>query len=178
MVFETTFLPPEWGEITFTADWWRIEQSNVIGIFGDDNHILLDYVRRVTGQNGGFNPAVVRETRPCARTTPFYAGSGIANPVPGDILFVDDNYINLDERTVQGWDFGLYYDLDDTPLGDFSFRINAAFLDKFFQSVSRGWTRKSTRRRRRRHPLCNSPWAGRAIWCAASAGRSGASRVR
>jgi hypothetical protein len=37
---------------------------------------------------------------------------------------------------VQGIDLGLYYELDDTPIGDFSFRINAAFLDKFFQSVS------------------------------------------
>ena len=63
-----------------------------------------------------------------------FTGTGLA-PV-GDIQFVDDNYLNLDERTVQGWDFGLYYDLDDTPLGDFSFRINAAFLDKFFQGVS------------------------------------------
>ena len=50
-VFESTFLPPEYGEITFTADWWRIEQSNVVGIFGDDNHILLDYVLRLQGQN-------------------------------------------------------------------------------------------------------------------------------
>jgi iron complex outermembrane receptor protein len=134
MVFESTFLPPEWGEITFTADWWRIEQSNVIGIFGDDNHILLDYVRRVTGENGGSNPAVVRNTTIDSDDATFFAGSGIA--APGDILFVNDNYINLDERAVQGWDFGLYYDLDDTPVGDFSFRINAAFLDKFFQGVS------------------------------------------
>jgi iron complex outermembrane receptor protein len=133
-VFEPSFLSPEWGEISFTADWWRIEQTNVIGIFGDDNHILLDYVRRLTGQNGGSNPAVVRNTALDPDDNTFYAGSGITNP--GDILFVDDNYINLDERAVQGWDFGLYYDLDDTPLGDFSFRINAAFLDKFFQSVS------------------------------------------
>jgi iron complex outermembrane receptor protein len=130
MVFESTFLPSEWGELTFTADWWRVEQSNVIGIFGDDNHILLDYVLRL---NGGANPAVVRAT-PDADDIAAFAGTGL-DPV-GDILMVDDNYLNLDERTVQGWDFGLYYDLNDTPVGDFSFRINAAFLDKFFQGVS------------------------------------------
>ncbi|MEY2758933.1 MAG: hypothetical protein RIR33_2711 [Pseudomonadota bacterium] len=129
-VFESTFLPAEWGEITFTADWWRIEQSNVIGIFGDDNHILLDYVLRLNGET---NPAVVRAA-PTADDIAAFQGTGLA-PV-GDILFVEDNYLNLDERTVQGWDFGLYYDLDDTPLGDFSFRINAALLDKFFQGVS------------------------------------------
>jgi iron complex outermembrane recepter protein len=130
MVFESTFIPEEWGKITFTADWWRIEQSNVVGIFGDDNHILLDYVLRL---NGGSNPAVVRAA-PTPQDDAAFAGTGLT-PV-GDIQFVDDNYLNLDERTVQGWDFGLYYDLDDTPLGDFSFRINAAFLDKFFQGVS------------------------------------------
>ncbi len=129
-VFESTFLPPELGLITFTADWWRIEQENVVGIFGDNNQILLDYVLRL---NGDSNPAVVRAA-PDADDTAAFAGTGLA-PV-GDILFVDDNYLNLDERAVQGWDFGLYYDLDDTPLGDFSFRINAAFLDKFFQGVS------------------------------------------
>jgi iron complex outermembrane recepter protein len=134
MVLESTFIPEEWGRITFTADWWRIEQTNVIGIFGDDNQILLDYVRRVTGQNGGSNPAVVRNPVADAEDITFFQGSGIT--APGDILFVDDNYLNLDERAVQGWDFGLYYDLDDTPLGDFAFRINAALLDKFFQSVS------------------------------------------
>ena len=53
-----------------------------------------------------------------------------------DILFVNDTYLNLDKRTVQGLDLGLYYDLDDTPVGNFSFRVNAALLDKFFQGVS------------------------------------------
>jgi hypothetical protein len=130
MVFESTFIPEEYGRITFTADWWRIEQENVVGIFGDNNQILLDYVLRLTG---GSNPAVVRAA-PDAGDDAAFAGTGLT-PV-GDILFVDDNYLNLDERTVQGWDFGLYYDLDDTPIGDFSFRINAAFLDKFFQGVS------------------------------------------
>jgi hypothetical protein len=130
MVLESAFLPEEYGKVTFTADWWRIEQSNVVGIFGDDNHILLDYVLRLDGQS---NPAVVRAA-PDAQDIIDFQGTGLA-PV-GDILFVNDNYLNLDERAVQGWDFGLYYDLDDTPLGDFSFRINAAFLDKFFQGVS------------------------------------------
>jgi len=129
-VLESTFVPAEWGKVSFTADWWRIEQENVVGIFGDDNHILLDYVLRL---NGGSNSAVVRAA-PDADDIAAFAGTGIA-PV-GDILFVNDNYLNLDKRTVQGLDLGLYYDLDDTPVGNFSFRVNAALLDKFFQGVS------------------------------------------
>jgi iron complex outermembrane recepter protein len=140
MVFESTMLPPDYGKITFTADWWRIEQSSVVGIFGDENHVLLDYVLRTRpGCNVSplpatcFNPAVVRNA-PDAQDQLDFNNTGIQ--AVGDIRFVNDNYLNLDERAVQGWDFGLYYDLDDTPAGDFSFRFNAAFLDKFFQGVS------------------------------------------
>ena len=130
LVFESTFIPQVWGKVTLTADWWRIQQENVVGIFGDDNQILLDYVQRLSG---GSNPAVVRAA-PDAGDIAAFAGTGLT-PV-GDILFVDDNYLNLDKRTVQGLDLGLYYDLFETPVGDFSFRINAAYLDKFFQGVS------------------------------------------
>ncbi len=129
-VFDGTFLPPDLGKVSFTADWWRIEQDNVVGIFGDGNQILLDYVMRL---NGSSNPAVVRAA-PDADDTAAFAGTQLAPA--GDILFVDDNYLNLDSRTVQGWDFGLYYDLDGTAFGDFSFRFNAALLDKFYQGVS------------------------------------------
>ena len=72
MVFESTFMPEEWGKVTFTADWWRIEQEKVVGIFGDDNHILLDYVLRL---NGGSNPAVVRAA-PDADDIAAFAGNG------------------------------------------------------------------------------------------------------
>lgn len=130
VVLESTFLPEEFGKVTFTADWWRVEQDQVVGIFGDDNQILLDYVLRL---NGGSNPAVVRAA-PDADDLAAFNGTGLTPA--GGILYVDDKYLNLDARTVQGWDFGLYYDLEDTPIGDFQFRINAALLDKFFQGVS------------------------------------------
>ena len=94
LVLESTFMPEEWGKVTFTADWWRIQQENVVGIFGDDNQILLDYVMRLSGSS---NPAVVRAA-PDAGDIAAFAGTGLT-PV-GDILFVDDNYLNLDKRTV------------------------------------------------------------------------------
>ncbi len=129
-VFEPDFIPSEWGSFTFTADWWRVEQENVIGIFGDLNHVLLDYVLRL---DGGSNPAVLRAA-PDADDILAFQGTGLT--AVGDIIMVDDNYLNLDQRTVEGVDLGFYYNLDGTPIGDFSFRINAAYLDKFFQDVS------------------------------------------
>jgi hypothetical protein len=131
-VLESIFLPQQFGRITFTADWWRIRQTDVVGVFGDDNHILLDYVLRLNGSATG-DPAVHRAT-PDTQDVADFAGTGLA-PV-GDILFVDDNYLNLDQREARGIDLGLYYDLNDTPLGEWNFRINGAFLDKFFQDVS------------------------------------------
>ena len=130
MVFESSYLPEEYGKLTFTADWWRIEQNNAVGIVGDDNAILLDYLLRLQGVPGG-NPLVVRRA-PDAQQISDFAGTGLA-PV-GSILFVRDDYLNMDQRTAQGWDFGLYYDLNDTPVGNFAFRVNAALLDKFYQS--------------------------------------------
>lgn len=46
---------------------------------------------------------------------------------------VIDNYTNLSPRTVEGVDFGLYYELQDSPAGDFSVKLNAAQLYEFFQ---------------------------------------------
>lgn len=130
MVFESSFLPEEYGKLTFTADWWRIEQTNAVGIVGDDNAILLDYLLRLQGVPSG-NPLVVRRAADAQQIADF-TGTGLA-PV-GSILFVRDDYLNMDQRTAQGWDFGLYYDLNDTPVGNFAFRVNAALLDKFYQS--------------------------------------------
>ena len=139
-VLESTFLPPEWGEITFTADWWNIKQEGVIGTFGDANQILLDYVRRTApGCNVSplpascTNPAVVRAA-PTPEDTAAFTAAGI-QPV-GAIQFVQDNYLNSLPREAEGVDLGVYYKLDGTPLGDFSFRINGAYLAKFFQQVS------------------------------------------
>ncbi len=110
---------------TFTVDWWDIEQTDVVGIFGGANHVALDYALRVAGSS---NPGVVRAD-PTVDQIAFFAGTGI-DPV-GDILFIKDTYINLLPRSFQGVDFGLYYDLMDTPLGDFKFKINASKLKQF-----------------------------------------------
>jgi hypothetical protein len=109
-VIQSTFLPPAYGEVTFTADWWRIKQSNVIGIFGDDNQILLDYALRA---QGSFNPAVVRAT-PTADDITAATGTGL-DPV-GDILYVTTTEPVPRSRR-RRW---LYYDLT-IAFGDFGF---------------------------------------------------------
>ncbi|MCW4463199.1 TonB-dependent receptor [Sphingomonas sp. BT-65] len=115
------------GRLTFTADYWEIRQKNVIGLFGDTNALILDYLLRLSGSS---NPNVQR-TAPTQADIDAVAGTGIA-PV-GRIIQVIDNYTNLTPRTVRGYDLGVYYQVKDTGIGDFSVRVNAARLLEFYQ---------------------------------------------
>jgi iron complex outermembrane receptor protein len=124
VVFSPEFIPG----LTFTADYWEVEQRGIVGLFGTQNHIALDLLLR---QQGSFNPAVVRDD-PDQDTLDLFAGTSLTPA--GEINFVADQYTNLDQRKVSGYDFGVYYDIEDTAWGDFRFRFNAANLETFFQS--------------------------------------------
>ncbi|WP_375284272.1 TonB-dependent receptor [Marinicauda pacifica] len=130
VVFDAFFVPEQWGSFQFTADYWSIEQEDVVGIFGDDNHLVLDYLLRTRGQS---NPAVVREA-PTAQDIAAFQGTGL-EPV-GQIRFVEDNYTNLLPRTAEGIDYAFFYDLDDTRWGDFSLNVNVAQLLTFEQNIA------------------------------------------
>ena len=120
---------PEGSGLTFTVDYWKIKQTDVVGIFGDQNQISLDYLLRLQGSS---NPNVVRDT-PDATQIALYTAAGLTPA--GDILSVTDDYVNLNPRQASGLDFGLYYDFE-TNFGDFSFSANAAHLLDFFQDPS------------------------------------------
>ncbi|MEA1013926.1 TonB-dependent receptor domain-containing protein [Sphingosinicella sp. LY1275] len=123
-------LPDAFGRLTLTADFWQIKQKDLIGIFGDNNALTLDYLMRA---EGSFNPNVVRAD-PTPDEIALFDGTGLA-PV-GRVMHVADHYMNLNPRTVQGVDVGAYYRLRETPIGTFSFRVNAAHLLKFYQEPS------------------------------------------
>ena len=120
--------------LTITVDYWSIEKDDTIGLFGEENHTVLDLVLRI--QNGlsncgSFlgNPAVVR----VAAEDDEIAIQEAAGICPaGAIKYIDDNYLNLDTRTLEGHDIAIYYNLD-TNWGDFDFRYLGAYTDKFEQ---------------------------------------------
>lgn len=124
VVLTPSFVPG----LTLTADYWRIRQDGIVGVFGPDNAIALDLLRRLQGSS---NPNVVRGA-PDADLIDLYAGTGLAPA--GEILSVRDAYLNLDSRASKGWDFGLYYDLGETALGRINLSFNAARLTSFFQT--------------------------------------------
>ncbi|WP_300379119.1 TonB-dependent receptor [Henriciella sp.] len=130
LVYDATFLPEEAGALQVTLDYWSIEQEDVVGIFGDENHLILDYLLRTRGSS---NPAVVRAD-PTAEDIAAYEGTGL-DPA-GEVLFVEDNYLNLLPRDVEGLDLGVYYDLETRAWGDFGLKVNVAQLRKFYQDIA------------------------------------------
>ena len=124
VVFEPQFIPG----LTFTADYWRVEQRGIVGIFGDNNQIALDLLLRSQGSS---NPNVIRGAVD-ADLAAIFAASSLAPA--GEILEVRDPYTNLDDRVVEGWDFTVLYQLDTDNLGSFNFAFNAAKLSKFEQT--------------------------------------------
>ena len=125
VVFQPHFIPPRLGRITFTADYWVIEQQGIVGQFGGSNALVLDYLSRLQGSS---NPNVVRAA-PNADDIAFFAGTGIA-PV-GQVLTVNDQFVNLLPQTVRGLDLAFIYSLHHTAIGDFDLNVNAARLFEF-----------------------------------------------
>ncbi len=121
--------------LTFTLDFWSIEKDDTIGLFGEENHTIFDLVQRQqagTADCANFqgNPAVVRDPIVDPAEAAVYLAAGICPA--GTILRIDDQYANLDKRTVRGHDIGLYYNID-SEIGIFDVRLLAAFLDKYEQ---------------------------------------------
>jgi iron complex outermembrane receptor protein len=98
--------------LTFTLDFWQIEKQDSIGLFGEENHTLLDLLMLVENGLGncdtsGGNPVLDR-IAPDEDAIPLFLEAGIC-PV-GEVFSVSEKYRNLDTRLVEGYDFGLYWD--------------------------------------------------------------------
>ena len=126
MVYQPSFV----DDLTFTLDWWRIEQEDVVGIFGDQNQISLDYVLRLDGSS---NPNVLRAA-PTADEIALYTAAGLTPA--GEIVEVADQYVNLNPREFEGIDFGVNWGVDTDQYGNFDFKVNAAYLQEAFQAPS------------------------------------------
>lgn len=125
VVLQPTFLPEGAGDVTITIDRWKIEQEQIVGLLGAQTALLVDYLDRVTG---GGNPLVNRSA-PDAEDIAFFAGTGIT-PV-GDVVSINDSFINLMPQSVGGLDFSLNWRLPRTAIGRFSFRLDATRLLEF-----------------------------------------------
>jgi outer membrane receptor protein involved in Fe transport len=124
--------------LMLTLDFWSIEKEDSIGLFGENNHSVYDLLLRLDAGLGNcdqtFNPAVGRDDPDDGDIAAFEA-AGICPA--GEIDFVEDQYTNLDTRTIEGYDVGVYYDAE-TGFGDFNFKFVGTFYDKYEQLGSSG----------------------------------------
>jgi len=126
-VFQPTFLPEGFGKLTLTADYWSIEQEDVIGILGGSTQLALDYLLRMQGSS---NPAVIRNDPDDSRIEQF-EGTGLA-PV-GTVAQINDIYINRLPRTTRGLDFSASWRMETDNAGTFNVQLNASRLIEMTQ---------------------------------------------
>jgi hypothetical protein len=113
------------GRVTFTADFWSIRQVGIVGQFGPQNALVLDYLLR---QQGSSNPNVIR-LPVTADDTPIFAGTGLG--AAGVVTQIRDQFVNLLPQTVRGLDFGFVWNSPRTSIGRFDLDINASRLVTF-----------------------------------------------
>jgi hypothetical protein len=66
-------LPQGLGHLTLTGDYWQVKQKGLVGVFGEGNALIQDYLLR---QSGSSNPNVVRAA-PTADDIAAFAGTGL-----------------------------------------------------------------------------------------------------
>ncbi|WHU04920.1 TonB-dependent receptor [Sphingomonas sp. NIBR02145] len=123
-VLQPKFIPESAGRLTLTADFWSIKQTGIVGQFGAQNALVLDYLLRLQGSS---NPNVIRAAA-TADDTPVFAGTGLAPA--GAVTRINDQFVNLLPQTVQGIDVALLYNVR-TGIGKFDLALNGARLTKF-----------------------------------------------
>ena len=120
--------------LTVTFDYWTIKKKDTIGLFGEENQTLLDLLARIeagTSNCSSFegNPLLGRNEVE-EEAIPIYLAAGICPA--GELDYVNDIYQNLDTRKVQGYDWGVYYDLD-SDIGDWTLTWVGTHYTKYDQ---------------------------------------------
>lgn len=110
--------PPMLPGLTLSADFFRIKVENSIASL--DPQFILD-------NEGDFPGLVLRAPA---------SESDQAAGIPGTVLLVNTQFQNLGFVKVQGFDAALEYLAPATPVGKFSLRLDAAFIDSYEQQAS------------------------------------------
>ena len=126
--------------LVVTVDKWEIATENTIGLFGERNHILLDTLIRSRGGANECvgNPNVIRgdfieDNDP--ETDTYNANWDPNLCKAGNVIRVNDTYLNLDNRTLKGTDYAIEYSVD-TDAGSFSAKFMRVQFDEFLQEAS------------------------------------------
>ena len=123
-----------------TVDKWQIATENTVGLFGEQNHMLLDTLIRAQGGSSECtgNPLVVRGNFVLDDDPESVTYNGDWDPnlcQAGQVIRVNDVYTNLDDRTLEGTDYAIEYSVD-TDMGTFSAKFMSVQFDKFEQEAA------------------------------------------
>ncbi|THD35859.1 MAG: TonB-dependent receptor [Sphingomonas sp.] len=128
IVLEPKFIPTRFGKLTFTADYWSIKQTGIVGQFGPQNALVLDYLLRLQGSS---NPNVIRAA-PTPDDNAVFAGTTLAPA--GAVTLIKDQFVNLLPQTVRGYDLTMNYTVR-TGIGRFNLNVNVARLTKYSRTT-------------------------------------------
>ncbi|MCM2274476.1 MAG: TonB-dependent receptor [Candidatus Didemnitutus sp.] len=153
------FEVPKIKGLTFTADWWRIDQNKVIDNLTASGQLtrdrdLLDVLSRAamdagidvntidvgSGTAGYLGNTKVNRAPLTAADLLAFSTYNAANPgsqrIPvGRVLSVVDDYINLSGRDIEGIDMALSYRSPRFSFGQFTIRGSATYTTKFLEKL-------------------------------------------
>jgi iron complex outermembrane recepter protein len=116
-------------DLRFSVDYWKFEQTDLIGAFGDQEALALDFLERRAGRT---NPNVVRAAVTPEDIAAFDAWNR-ANPndrrtPAGQVQFIIDPFINLDSQVADGFDFAAAARFDLGGFGELDIDFESTWL--------------------------------------------------
>ena len=143
-------------DLTFIVDAYSIEKDDTVGNFGTSNEIAIEFLNRYNARTGTADADEATALARCNTSANLNFGNVYrkaaddddygdmsANALSlgmcplGTVQYVQSQYQNLAERTVEGVDVAAYYDWDN-DYGSWSFRYRGAFTTKLEQLAAPG----------------------------------------
>ena len=143
-------------DLTFIIDAYSIEKDDTVGNFGTSNEIAIEFLNRYNARTGTADADEAAALARCNTSANLNFGNVYrkaaddddyedmsANALSlgmcplGTVQYVQSQYQNLAERTVEGVDVAAYYDWDN-DYGSWSFRYRGAFTTKLEQLAAPG----------------------------------------
>jgi iron complex outermembrane receptor protein len=116
IVYTPKWIPPKWGTLTLTVDFWDVERSGVA--------MYLSPSSIISGYNAGIFPGVVLPAQPTLNT-----GPAVLFDPEGNYSGVTSPYINGGRTRTNGVDLGLQHQIE-TGIGTFSLLTRWSYLNE------------------------------------------------
>jgi iron complex outermembrane recepter protein len=115
-VYTPKWIPPKYGSLTLTVDFWDVERTGVI--------VFLSPQQIISGYNAGVVPGVVSPAKP-----PATGPAALFDP-SGSFNGVQSPFTNGGRENARGVDLGLQYQLE-TGIGTWTWLTRVSYLDQF-----------------------------------------------